>query len=145
MSLTHKITDKSAYERLAVDCSELIDEQVSTKTGLSGMALKTAYKVVTKGLGNDYIPAAISRLLPETLTALNPMWVEGVEQGDPVAYLTQNSDRTADIILSATDERITKNGGGIVGASYKQLRKSIKRDVVEAVPSLAKIIDKHAS
>ena len=97
-----------------------------------------------KGLGDDYITAAISRLLPETLTALNPMWVEGVQQGDPVAYLTQHRDRTADIILSATDERIHKNGGGVVGASYKQLRKSIKRDVIEAVPSLAKIIDKHA-
>lgn len=144
MELTDKISSKTARTNLAVDCSQLIDEHVSAKTGLSGMALKTAYKVI-KGLGTGYVPAAIGRLLPETLTALNPIWIEGVQQGDPVDYLTQNSDRTADIILSATDARIEKNGGGLVGASYKQLRKSIKRDVVEAVPSLAKIIDKHAS
>ncbi len=144
MELTDKINSKSARTSLAVDCSQLIDEHVSAKTGISGMALKTAYKVI-KGLGSDYIPAAISRLLPETLNALNPIWIEGIQYGDPVAYLAQHSDRTADIILSTTDARIVNNGGGLVGTSYKQLRKSIKRDVVEAVPGLAKIIEKHAS
>jgi hypothetical protein len=144
MELTDKINSQSSHANVAVDCSQLIDEQVSAKTGISGMALKTAYKVI-KGIGSDYIPGAIGRLLPETLSALTPIWEEGLQHGDPVAYLTQHSDRTADIILSTTDARIGNNGGGLVGASYKQLRKSIKRDVVEAVPSLAKIIDKHAN
>ncbi len=144
MELTDRITGQTAYTNLAIDCTQLIDEQVSAKTGLSGMALKTAYKVI-KGLGHDYIPGAIGRLLPDTLSALNPIWTEATQNGDPVAYLSQHSDRTADIILSTTDARIIKHGSGLVGSSYKQLRKSIKRDVVEAVPSLAKIINKHAS
>ena len=144
MALTDTIQDKSTYASMATDCTQLIDNQVSAKGGLSGVALKTAYRVI-KGIGNDYIKGAVRRLLPETLSALNPMWAEGLQQGDPVSYLSQHSDRTADVILSATDARIERNGSGVVEATYKQLRKSIKRDVVEAVPHLAEIIGKHAS
>lgn len=142
MELNDRISSND-YASMAKDCTHLIDEQVSAKTGLSGMALKATYKVV-KGIGNDYVPGAIRRLLPETLTALSPLWTEGTQQGDSVAYLTEHSDRTADVILSTTDARIAKKGGGLVGASYQKLRKSVKRDVVNAVPELAKIIDKYA-
>ncbi|MGB3300453.1 MAG: hypothetical protein WBA76_19495 [Phormidesmis sp.] len=142
MELTDKISDKSTYTRMVSDCTQLIDEQVSAKTGLSGIALKTTYKLV-KGVSQDYISGAVRRLLPETLTALSPIWTEGAQQGDPVSYLSQHSDRTADVILSTTDARIAKNGGGIIGASYSKLRPSVKRDVVDAVPKLARIIGKH--
>ena len=144
MELTDKIKDNAIRNGIAADCTHLIDDQVAAKSGLSGMALKATYGVV-KGLGGDYIPGAVRRLLPEAMAALNPMWQEGVAHGDPVTYLSENSDRTADVILSATDARIANNGGGIVGASYKKLRKSVKQDVVIAVPELARIIDKHVN
>lgn len=143
MELNDRING-DAYASMAKDCTHLIDEQVSAKTGFSGMALKATYKVV-KGIGSDYVPGAIRRLLPETLAALSPIWTEGTQEGDPVAYLTRHSDRTADVILSTTDARIAKKGGGLVGASYQKLRKSVKRDVVDAVPELARIISKHVS
>ncbi len=144
MELTSKIKDKSVRDGIVTDCTYLIDEQVAAKGGLSGMALKATYGVV-KGLGGDYVPGAIKRLLPEAMTALEPIWNEGEAAGDPVGYLSEHSDRTADILLSTTDARIARNGGGIVGASYHKLRKSVKQDVVTAVPELARIIDKHIS
>lgn len=144
MELTNKIKDKSVREGIARDCTHLIDEQVSAKGGLSGIALKATYGVV-KGVGGDYVSGAISRLLPEAMAALEPIWNEGEAAGDPVSYLSEHSDRTADILLSTTDARIAKNGGGIVGASYHKLRQSVKPDVVTAVPKLAKIINKHIS
>ena len=143
MELTRKINDKTTYRSVAADCARLIDEQVAAKSGLSGLALKAAYGVA-KGIGADYIPGAIQRLLPETLAALDPMWTEGVEKGDPVAYLSQNSDRAADVILSTTDARMEKKGSGIILSSYKKLRKSVKRDVATAVPGLAQILGRYA-
>ena len=142
MELTNTIQDKAVRDRIAADCTQLIDQQVSAKSGLSGLALKATYGVV-KGIGADYIPGAINRLLPETCAALDPIWAEGTQAGDPVAYLTQNKDRTADIILSTTDTRIANNGNGVIKASYNKLRKSVKSDVATAVPELAKILDKH--
>lgn len=142
MELTSKINDKETYNSVAADCTQLMDDQVAAKGGLSGMAFKATYKLV-KGIGADYIPGAIKRLLPETLKALDPIWAEGKAQGDPVAYLSEHRDRTADLILSTTDERIKNNGGGIIGASYQKLRKSIKPDVEAAIPGLARILAKH--
>lgn len=144
MQLTHKINDKVTYKSVAADCTQLIDQQVAAKSGLSGLALKAAYGVA-KGIGADYIPGAVQRLLPEILAALDPMWTKGVEQGDPVAYLSQNSDQAADVILSTTDARMEKKGGGIILSSYKKLRKSVKRDVAAAVPGLAQILGRYAS
>ncbi|MGD1943670.1 MAG: hypothetical protein ACFB0G_20430 [Leptolyngbyaceae cyanobacterium] len=124
------------------DCTHLVDEQVANKRGMSGMALKTAYRVI-KGIGPTYLSGAIGRVLPEALTALDPMWNEGLRSGDPVQHLIQNQSRTAEILLSVTDQRIQNSSGAVTGV-YKKLRKSIKNDVEEAVPELANILGKHA-
>ncbi|MEL6470901.1 MAG: hypothetical protein AAFQ74_14330, partial [Cyanobacteria bacterium J06623_4] len=101
MQLTNAIQDKATRDAIAADCTELIDRQVSAKGGLGGMALKAAYGVV-KGIGADYIPGAVNRLLPETCAALDPMWAEGAEKGDPVSHLSNHCDLTAYIVLSST-------------------------------------------
>ncbi len=144
MELTSKIKDKSVRDRIVSDCTHLINDQVAAKGGISGMALKATYSVV-KSVGGDYIPGAINRLLPEAMAALEPIWNEGEATGNPVSYLSEHSDRTADILLSTTDARIARNGGGIISTSYHKLRKSVKQDVVIAVPKLAQIIGKHVS
>jgi len=142
MGLSEKIDDPTIRANLVTDCAKLMDEQVSAKGGLSGLALKAAYGVV-KGIEPGYIPGAIQRLLPEALTALEPIWAEGLQSGDPVQYLTDNRSRTADMLLSITDHRIEQSRNGAVRASYGKLRKSVKTDVEEAVPGLAKIIGTH--
>ena len=142
MKLTDKVKEPAVKKAIAKDCAQLIDRQVSAKSGLSGMALKTAYSVV-KGIGSDYVPGALARLLPETCEAIEPIWAEGVAQGDPVAHLSANSDRTADLILEATDARIVRAGNGLIGGTYKKLRKSVKSDVVAAVPGVAEILQQH--
>ena len=130
---------------IVADCTQLIDTQVSNKGGLGGMALKAAYGAV-KGIGGDYVPGAVNRLLPEICQALDPIWGEGVQAGDPVNHLSTNSDRTADIILSTTDARIASKGGsGLIAKTYNKLRKSVKKDVADAVPGLAQILSKHVA
>jgi hypothetical protein len=142
MKLSDTVHDERIRAGMIEDCVKLMDEQVAAKTGLSGMALKTAYNVV-KNVGPSYIPGAIGRLLPEVCHALDPLWREGMQMGDPVAHLTQNRSLAADTLLSVTDARMERVGTGVVRASYNKLRKSVKRDVEEAIPDLAKIIDTH--
>lgn len=142
MKLSDIINERSVKESIVEECTCLIDDQVANKGGISGMALKTAYRVV-RGVGPDYVPGAIGRVLPEAFKALDPIWNEGLEAGDPVSYLAENSSRTADVILSVTDARAKKTSGVVAGA-YQKLRRSVKGDVEEAVPELASIINKHA-
>lgn len=141
MKLSDVIKDKSVKASLIEDCSKLVDEQVAAKNGVSGLALKATYKIV-KGIGAGYIPGAIGRLLPEAFNALDPLWDEGLESGNPVEHLIQHQSRTADVILSVTDARAEK-ANGVVRSSYNKFRKSVKGDVEGAVPGLAKIIGTH--
>ena len=143
MGLSDILNDKALKTKVVKDCALLIDRQVATKGGLSGMALKATYGVV-KGVGAGYIPGAIERILPEVVDALEPMWAEGLQAGDPVAHLSQNQTRTAEVILGVTDRRIAHTDNGRVRSSYTKLRQSVKGDVEEAVPGLAAILAVHS-
>lgn len=141
MKLSDVIQDKSVKASIVADCTLLVDQQVASKSGLSGVALKTAYRVV-KGLGPTYVSGAIGRMLPPTFNALEPLWNEGLQAGDPVEYLVQNRSRTAEIILSVSDAR-AKGAPNVVAGAYGKLRNSVKGDVEAAVPALATIIGTH--
>lgn len=136
------LNDPNKQASVVADCVKLIDDQVSAKSGISGMAWKAAYGTV-KGVMPSYVAGAIERLLPECLAAIEPMWSEGIQTGDPVEYLNQNRSRAADALLGITDARIEKSDNGIVRGAYKQLRGSAKSEVEAAIPGIAKIIDKH--
>ncbi len=139
MTLSQQLNDPGVRNQIAQDCTHLIDEQVSAKGGLGGFALKAAYGVV-KGIGADYIPGAVGRLLPDTLSALDPVWAEGEQAGDPVQYLSEHRDRAADAILGVTDARVATTDNKIIAGAYGKLRKSVQSDVAAAVPGLATIL-----
>jgi len=143
MGLSDGLKDSNKTAKLVSDCVQLIDNQVTAKGGLGGLGLKAAYGAV-KGIKPGYIASAIEALLPPTLQALDPMWSEGMQTGDPANHLIQNRSRTADAVLSVTDARIEKSNNGVVRGAYNQFRKSVKGDVEEAIPGLAKIIDNYS-
>jgi hypothetical protein len=142
MGLSEAIKEPAIKDSIVADCTQLIDQQVAAKQGLSGMALKATYGVV-KGIGANYVPGAIGRLLPDACTALEPMWNEGVAAGDPAHYLSENSAQAAEMILSITDARAAKTSNGVVRSAYQKLRKSVKGDIETAVPGLATILATH--
>jgi len=144
MGLSQLFQEPEKKASLVADLISLMDEQVSGKGGIGGIGLKAAYSAV-KGVKPGYIQGAIERLIPEAFDALDPIWNEGVQKGEPVEYLSQNSSRSADAVLSVTDARIEKTDNGVVRGAYSKLRKSIKGDVEGAIPDLAKIIGKYAS
>ncbi|RZM78625.1 DUF6918 family protein [Leptolyngbya iicbica] len=141
MALDDLTKDSAVQASIVNDCDQLITTHVSQKSGVSGVALKTAHRIV-KGIGPTYIPGAISRMLPSTLEVLDPLWQEAMTSGDPVAYLEQHRSRTADLILSVTDHRIQYTSGPIIGV-YNKLRKSVKGDIEAVVPELAGILHRH--
>lgn len=143
MGLKDGLKDPDKRASVVADCVILIDDQVAAKSGMSGMALKLAYATV-KGIKPGYIAASVEWLVPEVFAALDPMWSEGIQTGDPVSYLIQNRSRTADTLLSITDAKIEKSSNGVVRGAYKKLRGSAKNDVEQAVPGLAKIINNYA-
>ncbi len=142
MGLTDGLADREKKNILVADFTQLIDRQVASMGGVSGLAIKAGYSAV-KGIAPTYCSKAIEWLLPEFFNVLDPIWAEGMETGDPVGHLIQNSDPVAEILLSVTDGKIEKSKNTTVRAVYGKLRNSAKKHVEDAVPGVAKIIDNY--
>jgi hypothetical protein len=143
MALSDDLLNPNKKDILVADCTKLLDTQVANMGGVSGLGLKAAYSVV-KGIRPTYCSDAIKGLLPQSLNALDPIWSEGIQAGNPVGHLTENCDRAADALLAITDARIEKSNNTIVRGAYSKLRNSAKKHVEDAIPGLANIIDNHS-
>ncbi|MBE9206715.1 hypothetical protein IQ244_09355 [Nostoc sp. LEGE 06077] len=143
MGLSDKLLNSDKRAMVVDDCCKLLETQLTSKSGISGLGLKAAYSAL-KGVKPGYIAYAVEQLLPDCFTALDPMWNEGVQNGDPVAHLATNKSRTADALLSITDARAKKVSRPIVRGTYEKLRGSVKPYIEEAIPDFAKVINKYA-
>ncbi len=142
MGLSDGLLNPTKKDMVIDDCCNMIEGQLASKSGMSGIALKTAFAAL-KGVKPGYIPYVVEQILPQCFTALDPIWSEGVEKGDPIEHLNANRSRTADALLSVTDARVKSAKRQIVRGTYDKLRGSAKKHVEEAVPDLAKVINNY--
>lgn len=143
MGLSDGLSNPNKKAAVIDDFVNLIEAQLAAKSGISGIALRTAFGAL-KGIKPGYIGYVVEQILPESFTAIDPIWSEGVQTGDPAGYLAANSSRTADALLSVTDARVVKSSRQIVKGTYEKLRGSAKQYVEAAVPDLAKVVDNYA-
>lgn len=143
MGLLDAMHDEEKKKAVVADCCTLIDEEVSSKGGLSGIAVKAGYAAV-KGIKPGFIKSTVEHLLPDFAEKLDPLWAEGMKTGKPTDFILSNKSRVADALLTVTDERARKSNKGMVKSTYEKLRGSAKKNVEEALPRLAKLLEKHA-
>ena len=144
MGLSDILLNENNRDTFVDDCVKLIDKQVASAPGLGGLALKAAYSTV-KGIRSDYCAQVVDQLLPEISIALDPMWTEAVNNGNPVQYLAQRKAQVADELLQISDQKAENSTRAIVKGAYAKLRPSAKTYVENGVPDLAEIINKHHS
>ena len=102
--------ENDATRRAAVaDCCALIESEVASKSGLSGVALKTGYKTI-KGIRPGFVEKVVFDLLPEFATAIDPICAEAQSKGTPVSvYLPAQASRAADALLAITDRKAERS------------------------------------
>ncbi|MEG4347437.1 hypothetical protein QUB70_29780 [Microcoleus sp. A003_D6] len=144
MGLSDILLNEKNRDTFVDDCVKLIDKQVASAPGLGGLALKAAYSTV-KGIRADYCAQVVDQLLPEISIALDPIWTEAVNNGNPVEYLAQRKAQVADELLQISDKKAEDSTRGVVRGAYAKLRPSAKNYVENGVPDLAEIINKYNS
>jgi hypothetical protein len=144
MALSDKISDPAKKAAVVTDCCTLVDEEVSSKSGISGLAVKAGYAAV-KGIKPGFVPHVVEQLLPEFAKALDPLWEEGLAAGKPAAHLVANKSRAADALLSVTDGKAKDAKSGVVRGTYERLRGSAKKHVEDALPRLGRLLEKHSA
>ena len=101
------VRDKTvfAYEALArgvlgEPACTVLDEEVADKGGLTGIAIKGAYKIV-QGIRPGFVRHTVNNLLDDFLDAVDPIYQEAAQKKTPAgAYLKQNTSRVAQALLA---------------------------------------------
>jgi hypothetical protein len=123
----------------------LVDEQISEKSGISGAAVKIAYKTVLT-FSPDHIRYMVEQLIPGMLEKLEPYWVRfqaagGGSFGD---YLAKNGEQASESLLEITDARAEGSSRPIIVKAYKSVRGGAAKNVLAALPQLGALVQKYA-
>lgn len=128
------------------DAEGLVESEVSSKSGISGMAIKAGYKAV-RAIKPELIPEAIDNLLDRFVERMEPFYESWVGSGKTSTfgqYLNDRSTEVTNALLAVTDARAQKSSG-TVKATYQRLRPQGEKNVKAALPGLGRIIDKYIS
>ena len=86
--------------QVTADCMSLIQQEVSSKSGVSGTAVKLAYKTANT-FASGYLQSTVENLLPEMVGELEPYWADFTASGasDYGDDLTKRSDEVSEALL----------------------------------------------
>lgn len=134
-------------EDVVDDVVALIDAEVQSKSGLSGVALKGGYSVVKRLKGGRMIHRAADGLLDPFAEALDPLYSRFLVDPDVstfAAYLEPRRDEATQALLGITDARVQEADKKVVIKTYGKLRGQAEKHVNEAIPGVGRLIDKYA-
>lgn len=143
--LRTRLIDSPQYPEFVSDCRQLIDDEVASKSGATGLTVKSAYKMVQK-LKPNMIDEAVKDLLPEMTTRLQPFYTDyqsGSNGANLSDYFESRQDEISEAMLGMTDERAEASNRGTIKKAYGMLRPQGKKHVSVALPKLGALIAKH--
>jgi hypothetical protein len=126
------------------DSCALIEQEVGELSGVSGTAVKLAYKTV-----NTFIPGhvrhVVQELLPSFVDQLEPYWADfrASGSGEFGDYLAKRGDEVSQAMLSVTD-KAAESGNPVVTKAYGTVRTSAAKHVEAALPRVGDLVLKHA-
>lgn len=149
--MSHQLKDiilqPDKRQQVIADSEKLIDEEVASKTGLAGLAVKGAYAMV-KAIKPGIIREAIDGLLDDFVERLQPFYhaykTSSTGQSLP-DYFTSRASEVADALLGITDERAARSKNTTLKKAYEKLRPQGKKHVEEAMPRVGRLIERYVS
>jgi hypothetical protein len=128
------------------DCFTLIDQELSSLSGVSGTAVKLAFKTV-----NTFMPGHVYHmvevLLPDLVVQLEPFWADFATSGSSEFgdYLAKRGDEVSQAVLTVTDDRAAASGRPTVIKAYKTVRGGAAKHVQNALSRVGDLAMKYAA
>ena len=131
--------------QVVADCQALVQQELSSKSGISATALKVAYKAVTT-FAPGYYQETVGIMLPSMAHQLEPFWADftasgGSEFGD---YLAKRSGEVAEALLAVTDHMAGESQRAAIVKAYKAVRSGAGKNIEAALPNLGAMVQKYA-
>jgi hypothetical protein len=144
-TLEQMLLAPEAQPRVVADCMALVEQQLGAKSGVSGAALKVAYKAVT-AFAPGYYQETIESMLPDMAVQLQPFWADFQESGgaDFGDYLAKHTEEVGPAMLTVTDNMASISQRPVIIKAYKAVRGSAGKHIEAALPSLGAMVQKYA-
>ncbi len=143
-SLSEQFASDDKRSALIDDALRVLDAEVADKSGLSGIAVKTAFKVI-QGVQPGFLKKVVKALLPDFLEKMDPLYQDALSAGkSPGGLLVERKREVAGALLSVTDAKAA-GARDLVRKTYDKLRPSAEKHVESAAPRLAGLLDRHAA
>jgi hypothetical protein len=128
------------------DCLTLVNDEVADKSGVSGAAIKLAYKTA-KTFAPTYLHTTMESLLPDIVEKLQPFWADfdaagGSDFGD---YLTKRGEEVSETLLEVADHRATLSDRPVIVKAYQTVRSSASKHIEAALPQVGQLVAKYAA
>lgn len=144
-TLTEILLVPGIRPKVVTDCVRLVDEEVDSKGGLSGLAIKGAYMVV-KAVKPGFITESVDHMLDDFVRRLEPFHTEAQQKSEPIGpFLNARSGTVADALLAISDERAARAKNQTVKKAYEKLRPTGKKNVEAAVPRIGRLLAKYTT
>lgn len=139
-SLVEQIAQPPRRPQLIADCVQLIDGQVKQK----GFVIKSAYATI-KAIKKSFIPEVVDSMLDDWLGRIQPHYDKwsATKASSLQDFMVARGDDIAEDLLKVTDERAETTSHTTAKKMYLKMRDGAKRNVIEAIPDLAKMLEKH--
>ena len=131
--------------KVVVDCVRLIDEEVDSKGGLSGLAVKGAYALV-KAVKPGFVSEAVEGMIDDFVSRLEPFYATAQAKNEPVGpSMNARAGEVAEALLAISDERAQRTKNNTLKKAYEKLRPTGKKHVEAAVPRIGRLIAKYTA
>jgi hypothetical protein len=142
--LREQFQDPALRAQVLQDALQILDAEVSSKSGLGGLAIKATFGLV-KGVGAGFLHAVLDKLFDDFIAAFEEPYQHAIQAGkSPGALVEVEKAAVASRLLSVTDGRVKRSGNAAVAKAYEKLRPSAQKHVEDAAPRLAGLLDRHA-
>jgi uncharacterized protein DUF6918 len=138
-SLVEKLARDPVRPQMIIDCVELIDAQVKQK----GFVIKSAYATI-KAIKKKFISEVVDSMLDEWLEKIQPHFDKwsAAKTSTFTDYVVARGDDVAEDLLAVTDARAEHTSHTTAKKMYGRMREGAKKNVIEAIPALAQMIER---
>jgi hypothetical protein len=145
-TLQEILLNPDAWPHVIADCQELIKQEVSGKSGVSGTAVKLAYKTANT-FASGYLRSMVESLLPAMVAELEPYWADFNASGASGFgdYLAKRGEEVSEALLSVTDAQAEHSERPTILKAYRAVRGGAAKHVMAALPNVGSLVQKYAA
>ncbi len=143
MDLASMLADPAMRDRVLAEGAALIAREVSSRGGLTGMALKAGFKAI-RTIRPDIVEDSLGKLLPAFTPALQPHVDAALADSGLVPYFRDRSDEIAESLLSVTDDKAASAQNPIMKRTYSSLRGQAHAQTARSMPAVGEWLATYA-